>query len=193
MLMFTGIITHTGKLKKKEKQLFTFSASGDLLKKLRKGESIAVNGCCLTIINVSHSTFDVEIMPETQKKTMIQTLRAGQIVNFELPVSAITLLSGHIAQGHIDGVGKIAKIQKEGNSQILTVIIPKDLRRYIVAKGSITLNGISLTVIDAENDYCTVGIIPYTWKNTMLNKIKVGNLVNIEVDIIAKYIWKQKI
>ena len=194
--MFTGIITHTGKLEKKEKQMLTFFAASDLIQRLGEGESIAVNGCCLTVIGKSNNEFCVEIMPETEKKTMLGTLQIGDMVNLELPVTSDTFLSEHIVHGHVDGIGSVKKIKEEGNSVLLTVSIPKDLDRYIVEKGSITVNGISLTVIDIENDYFTIGIIPHTWENTMLKHIKVGDLVNIETDIIAKYLeklWKQKI
>lgn len=194
--MFTGIITHTGKLEKKEGSVFTFFASSDVLKKLKKGESISVNGCCLTVTDMSVNTFSTDVMQETEKKTMLGLLKKGDVVNFELPATPTSFLSGHIVQGHIDGVGKIETIKEEGNSRLLTIFVPKDLRRYIVEKGSIAVNGISLTVIKEEKDYFTVGIIPHTWENTMLINIKVGDLVNIETDIMAKYIeklWKQKI
>lgn len=191
--MFTGIITHTGKLEKREKSVFTFSAARDLIEKLKRGESIAVNGCCLTVISLLTNIFSVEVIFETEKKTMLGSLISGDRVNLELPATASSFLSGHIVQGHIDGVGKIEKIKEEGNSKLLTIFVPKDLNRYIVEKGSISVNGISLTVINVEKDCFTVGIIPHTWENTMLKHIKTGDLVNIEVDIIAKYIWKQKI
>lgn len=194
--MFTGIIAHTGKLKKKEKQLFTFSAPNTLIQKLEKGDSIAVNGCCLTVIDVSDNTFSVEIMPETQNKTIIGKLGIGDIVNFELPMSMNSLLSGHILQGHIDGIGTVLKIQKIKNSHILTIDVPKSLTYYVVEKGSIAVNGISLTVIDTGKDFFTVGIVPYTLENTMLREIKTGDFVNIEVDIFAKYVeklWKKRI
>lgn len=188
--MFTGIIAYIGKLEKKEKQLFTFSAPRDLIKKLKKGESIAVNGCCLTVINLLDNTFAVEIMQETKKHTMFGRLASGGIVNLELPVTAETLLSGHLVQGHIDGAGIIKKIKQDKNSRLLTISISQNISRYIVKKGSIGVNGISFTIIEADKDCFTVGIIPHTWKNTMLKQIKVGDLVNIETDIIAKYIEK---
>lgn len=194
--MFTGIITHTGKLEKKEKSVFTFSAPSDVLNKLSTGESISVNGCCLTVVGLSGTAFLVDVMQETEKKTMLGLLKIGYMVNLELPATPTSFLSGHIVQGHIDGVGKIEAIKQEGNSRLITIFVPKDLGRYIVEKGSIAVSGISLTVINVEKDYFTVGIIPHTWKNTMLRNIKVGDLVNIETDIMAKYIeklWKQKI
>ncbi len=188
--MFTGIITHIGKLEKKENNIFAFSASRDLIEKLKKSESIAVNGCCLTIENLSSEMFSVEVMPETQQKTMLGLLKHGGVVNLELPVSANSLLSGHIVQGHIDGTGVIKTIQENKNSRLLTITLPKKLHRYVVEKGSVCINGVSLTVINTGNDYFTVGIIPYTWKHTMFHILKIGEQVNIEVDILAKYVEK---
>lgn len=194
--MFTGIITHTGKLEKKEKNVLTFSASDAMLKKLTKGESVSVNGCCLTVVDISDNTFSVDVIEETEKKTMLGLLKLGDSVNLELPATPNSFLSGHIVQGHIDGMGTVERIQEEGNSKILRIIIQNNWLRYIVEKGSIAVNGISLTVIEVGKDYFTVGIIPHTWEKTMLNQIKIGDVVNIETDIIAKYIeklWKQKI
>ncbi len=188
--MFTGIITHTGKLEKKERQEFTFSAPLGFVRKLKEGDSVSVNGCCLTVTNIASNTFSVDIMPETQKRTMLGYLTIGDLVNFELPATPSSFLSGHFMQGHIDGTGVIKKIQQEGNSKILTIILPEDLNRYFVEKGSVAVNGISLTVITVDRSLFTVGIIPYTWKNTMIHKIKTGDLVNIEVDILAKYVEK---
>lgn len=128
-------------------------------------------------------------MPETAKRTMLGRLKIGDLVNLELPVSLTQLLSGHLVHGHVDGVGTIKKIQKEGNSRLLTITISRDLNKYIVEKGSIAVNGISLTVINVGLDF-TVGIIPYTWQHTMLKQTKLGDSVNIEVDILAKYLEK---
>lgn len=189
--MFTGIITHLGKLTKKEAAVFTFSTDQDFCRKIKKGMSIAINGVCLTVLNQPTKThFSIEIMPETQNKTTLMFLKIGNLVNLELPVTPQTFLSGHIVQGHIDGISKLLGVKLFGNSRILKFSIPSTLTKYIVEKGSITINGISLTVIDTTKNYFTVGIIPYTWDNTMLHTIKPGNLVNIEVDILAKYLEK---
>ncbi len=189
--MFTGIISHLGKLTKAEDSVFTFSAPKTFCASLKKGTSIAINGACLTVTSKPRSNaFSVEIMPETLKRTMLGKLKVDDLVNMELPVTANTLLSGHIVQGHVDGTGKVEKIKKEGNSRLFTIKIPSLLSKYIVEKGSIALNGISLTVICAQASYFTVGIIPYTWKRTMLSKLQPGDLVNIETDILAKYLEK---
>lgn len=186
--MFTGIINNLGKLQQKQGAVFTFQTSQAFCRKIRKGVSIAVNGACLTVMKKNERAFIVEVMPETKKQTMLGNLRTSDLVNLELPATAATLLSGHIVQGHIDGVGMIKKIAPQGNSKILTIGAPKALSKYIVKKGSIAVNGISLTIISTKPNYFTVGIIPYTWEQTMLRQIKIDNRVNIEVDILAKYL-----
>lgn len=195
--MFTGIINHTGSLWKKEKSVYTFKTSPSLITKLRAGTSIAVDGACLTVVKIpSKNLFSVEIMAETAGRTIIDQYKVGILVNLELPATPNTFLSGHIVQGHIDGVGMVEKISQQGNSRILTVSYTRGLKRYIVSKGSITINGISLTVIGLRSHLgqgrtLTVGIIPYTWEHTMLKNSKVGDKLNIEVDILAKYIWQK--
>lgn len=188
--MFTGIITNLGKLTKKENSLFTFRVNAAFCERLGEGTSIAINGICLTVCAYTNDTFSITAMPETIKRTMLQKLEVNDLVNLELPVTPQTLLSGHIVQGHVDAVGEIFEIKEEGNSKLLTVTIPSRISPYIVEKGSIALNGISLTVIVASTTSFTVGIIPYTWENTMLHQIKRGAVVNIETDILAKYIEK---
>lgn len=189
--MFTGIITHIGRLDKKHDAVFTFHANRTFCKKLKHGDSVAVNGTCLTIVlKPSNDSFAVETMPETQKRTMLGSLKPNDPVNLELPMTAHTLLSGHLVQGHIDGTAKLQDIVQKGSSHILKFSIPNSLSKYIVEKGSIAVNGISLTVVEATKNYFTVGIIPHTWRKTMLFTIKVGDFVNIEVDIVAKYVEK---
>lgn len=190
-IMFTGIITHIGKLVKKDQSVFTISADHGLIKQLEAGTSIAVNGVCLTVLNKpTTDEFSIEIMPETQQKTNMHTLKENDLVNLELPATPQTFLSGHIVQGHVDTTGEIIEIKQDGNSHIFTFEIKPELTKYIIGKGSITINGISLTVIDVTDNQFTVGIIPHTWKNTMIQTTKINDLVNIEVDVLAKYIEK---
>lgn len=187
--MFTGIITHMGKLKHKNDSIFTFAADTSLIKKLDTGTSIAVNGVCLTVLEKPNGdTFAIEVMPETIKRTTLGDLKQDAIVNLELPATADTFLSGHIVQGHVDAKVKILDIQQDGNSHIFTFALPKEVSKYVVDKGSITINGISLTVIKANKDSFTVGIIPHTWKHTMLHSTKIGDYVTIETDVFAKYV-----
>lgn len=189
--MFTGIITHIGRLDRRENSTFTFKTSQSFCQRIDRSSSVAVNGVCLTVLSESgNNNFSVDIMPETARRTMLGKLKIGNLVNLELPVTAQQLLSGHIMQGHVDGVGRIKRIKKEGNGQLLTITIPKNLSKYIVKKGSIAVNGISLTVINAGSTDFTVGIIPYTWQHTMLKHSTMGDFVNIEVDIFAKYLEK---
>ena len=187
--MFTGIISNLGKVESINGAKFAFSAPASFIKSLRKGSSVAVNGVCLTLKNSpSARNFNVDLMPETIKRSTFSDLKKGDLVNLELAMKADSRFEGHIVQGHIDGVAALSNIKPKGNSRILTFKVSKALSKYIAEKGSIAVNGISLTVIDAKSDKFTVGIIPYTWQNTMISKLKVGDKVNIEVDIIAKYL-----
>ncbi len=127
-------------------------------------------------------------MPETLKKTAFGRIKKGDLVNLEFPLRANGAFDGHIVLGHVDGTCEVADIHKEGNSRIIMFKVPADISRYLVGKGSVAVSGISLTVIDAGKDYFTIGVIPYTWKNTMVKELRVGDKVNIEVDILAKYI-----
>ncbi len=188
--MFTGIISHLGRLKEVKQSRYTFLAPKSLLKKLKKGGSIAVNGVCLTVVSLGKTTFSVDVMPETIKKTSLGDLRPGDYVNLERPVSASGLFEGHIVLGHIDQTGTIASIKKEGNSRIFRFKAPPSVLKYLVNKDSVAINGISLTVIKTEKNSFTVGIIPHTWKKTMLRFAKPGDRVNIEVDVLAKHIKK---
>jgi len=186
--MFTGIITHLGEIKNKSENRLNIKTDKDLIAKLSIGTSIAVDGICLTVIRFSKDSFWLDFMPETEDKTNIKYLKVGNLVNLELPATPTSFLSGHITEGHIDGVAKLEDIKRRGNSRMLKFSIPYHLSKYIVSKGSIAVNGISLTVIRVESDSFTVGLIPHSWTNTMLHTLKTGDFVNIEVDILAKYL-----
>lgn len=188
--MFTGIIENLGKIENISENQLTISAGGNFMQKISEGLSISINGICLTVAKFNEENFRIDFIPETREKTNIGSLRNGDFVNLELPATSETFLSGHIVQGHVDGVGKIEEITEDGNSRVLTISIPEQLSKYIVNKGSITLNGISLTVIEINDNILKVGIIPVTWDKTMLKQIKVGDQINIEVDVIAKYVEK---
>ncbi len=188
MLMFSGIITHLGKIKNKTKNSLHIKTEKDVVARLSIGVSIAIDGICLTVVGFSKDSFQIDFIPETEAKTNIKYLKVGSLVNLELPATPSSFLSGHILQGHVDGIAKLENMTEIGNSRILKFSIPSNLSRYIVSKGSIAVNGISLTVIQVESAFFTVGIIPHTWTNTMLYTIKLGDFVNIEVDILAKYL-----
>jgi riboflavin synthase len=188
--MFTGIITHLGKVTEKTATRLVVSTDTTLLNKITLGMSIAVNGICLTAVSYDENSFAIDFMPETAKRTTINSLEIGSIVNLELPATSETFLAGHIVQGHVDAMGEIRSIKDNGNSRVFTIKIPQDINKYIVEKGSITINGISLTVIDVDDATFSVGIIPHTWDKTMLHTSKEGDTVNLEVDVLAKYLEK---
>jgi riboflavin synthase len=188
--MFTGIISDLGSLQSKDDSVFRFRATKSFIKKLEKGTSVSINGACMTVTAIDGNTFSVEVMPESQKRTMLSLLKRNDLVNMELSATPETVLSGHIVQGHIDGTGEVLVIDDEGISKIIAISVPEGLKKYIVEKGSIAINGISLTVITIDEDQFTVGIIPYTWDHTMLHTLNEGDTVNIETDIFAKYVEK---
>jgi riboflavin synthase len=189
--MFTGIITHLGVVSETTTSTLAIETPKDLHNKLSLGTSISVNGICLTVTEIQKpNLFTIDFMPETAKKTTIQYLHTGDKVNLELSATPETFLAGHLVQGHVDGISEVLHIEKEGNSFIFTFSLDKSLSKYVVNKGSVTINGISLTVIEETDTQFTVGIIPHTWDNTMLHTLKVGNFVNIEIDVIAKYVEK---
>ena len=186
--MFTGIITHTGTVADKTRNTLAIRAGRDVLRVLKKGGSIAVDGTCLTVTAKNANSFSADVMAETLKRTNLSSLTAKCVVNLELPATPKTFLSGHIVQGHVDAVGIVKEIKKDGNQFTLSISVPKRISRYIVPKGSITINGVSLTVIETRATGFTVGIIPHTWKSTMFHTLALKSPVNIEVDVLAKYV-----
>lgn len=186
--MFTGIISHLGNFQSVLQDSFTFSCDADLLKELDLGSSLAVNGVCLTIAQKTEAGFVVRVSSETLQRTMLGDLVAGEVVNLEQPLAVNDRLDGHIVQGHVDGVAELKAVQSDGASFILTISLPEDLAKYVVEKGSITVNGISLTVASLADGRFTLSIIPFTWEHTMVQYLKIGDRVNLEVDIIAKYV-----
>ena len=191
--MFTGIITELGKvkniLKDGKNTVFTISAPKSC-KGLKIGDSIAVNGACHTVTRKTAQIFSVESMPETLKRTNLGLLKIGSGVNLEKPVKVSDSLDGHIVTGHIDGLAKVTKIKPIKNSVIFEFQLPSGLSKFVVEKGSVALDGISLTVISIKQNKLTVGIIPHTIKVTNLKEKKVGDLVNMEADILAKHVAK---
>lgn len=191
--MFTGIITNTGKVLEKTGSRLKITSDKKFHGILKKGLSVSVNGICLTVVSNPNDFFEVDFMPETFDKTNIRYLQKGDIVNLEFSAKPDSFLSGWIVQGHVDTIVKIIEIKDAGNSKILKLGVDKIWAKYIVKKGPVTLNGISLTVIDVHTNFFTVGIIPYTLNNTNLKIIKKGDYLNLETDLIAKYIEKIKI
>ena len=162
--------------------------AGPLISGLEKSGSIAVNGCCLTAVDIKGHTFAADLSGETLRRTSLGALRPGARVNLERPLTAAKELGGHFVQGHVDGVGRVARLDPEGANWWFGVRIPEPLARYVAMKGSIALDGISLTVAGWHAGIVETAIIPYTYEHTNLSSLKFGDAVNVECDILAKYV-----
>jgi riboflavin synthase len=185
--VFTGIIEEVG----------TVAAPGTrmhircrrVLEDIQEGASIAVNGACLTAVNIQPDGFWCDLSPETLARTNLGALREGSLVNLERPAAVGDRLSGHIVQGHVDGTAEFLALDPlPGGNWWLKVRIPKDLGRYLIPKGSVTLDGVSLTVASLEVDAVGVAIIPHTYENTVMRDYRAGAAINVEVDVIGKYV-----
>lgn len=189
--MFTGIISKIGTIKSVQENTGGLSLeieAGDFLNGLHPGASIAIDGVCLTATRIENDVFSIDAIKETISKTTISAYRVGTKVNLEKPLRFSDGLDGHLVQGHIDGTGAISKREKRDENLVITFKISSGLSRRVVEKGSIAIDGISLTVVDVAQDTVSVALIPYTIENTTLGKKNVGNKVNIETDIIGKYV-----
>ena len=187
--MFTGIIEESGKIRTITQDKITVIAK-TVLEDTKLGDSIAVNGVCLTVTKLGSDYFEADVSPETMRVTALETLKTGSIVNLERAVQVGSRLGGHIVSGHIDGLGRTKLIKKEGSFYNLSIELPPELTKYVAKKGSITIDGISLTVADIQGADITIAIIPHTFENTNLKTLKVGDFVNTETDILAKYVEK---
>jgi riboflavin synthase len=194
--MFTGIVEGIGKIKKISKATKNRSAIqmvvnlGKYGKGLKKGQSVALNGVCLTVTKLSKTDCTFEMIDETTKKTDLGNLKPGGIVNIERSLKAGDRLEGHFVLGHVDGVGIIKKIQKKPKEVQVWFEVPKSLSKFIVKKGSIAMDGISLTVVDIKNNLASICLIPHTIEVTNFKTKNIGDKVNIETDILGKYILK---
>ena len=188
--MFTGIVEEVGVIAKISENGMTVRASkvtGDL----KLGDSIAVNGACLTAVSFGESgkgEFSVDLSPETMRRTALGDLSEGSLVNLERALLVSDRMGGHIVQGHVDGTGRVISTKPEGDSVIFRIGVPKRLSRYIVEKGFVAVDGISLTVVKRGASSFTLAVIPYTSNNTNLAALSVGDRVNLEADILAKYV-----
>ena len=190
--IFTGIIEEIGRLAdiKKEKDLYTLKVScKKVLEGTKKGDSIATNGVCLTVTELGHDFYKAEVMVETINSTNFKTLSLGEPLNLERALSPAKRLDGHIVQGHVDGVGEIVNILKRGHEIVYRIKFDSDNFKYIAEKGSIALDGISLTVSKVGENYFEVSIIPTTIADTNLANKKLGEKINIETDIIGRYVY----
>lgn len=190
--MFTGIVEGTGTVRTAERRgdvLVVTVDVGGLFGGLPLGGSIAVNGCCLTATGSDPAGFTVELTEETLRRTRFdERLRPGARINLERPMKADGRFDGHVVQGHVDGIGRVLEMRSLGESAEIRVEVPEELERYLVEKGSISVEGISLTAYGIEGRAFSVALIPYTLEITNLRDARPGDLVNLEVDVIAKYV-----
>jgi riboflavin synthase len=195
VVMFTGIIEEVGRIarveQRGENRRITIAA-GNAAKQLKTGDSVAVSGVCLTALDIKPGSFSADLAPETWARTSFSRVHDDALVNLELPMKADGRFGGHIVQGHVDGVGKLVALDRIADSDNweLRIELPDDVERYTVYKGSICIEGISLTVAKLEGRTCTVAIIPHTVEVTNLKSLKPGDPVNLEADLIAKYVEK---
>jgi len=185
--MFTGIVEEIGKVKGLGRGRLSIEAK-EVLEGTKPGDSISVSGACLTVISISNQGFDVEIMPETVRRTNLGRVQHGDKVNLERAMPADGRFGGHFVQGHVDDVGKVLSLKPEEGAVIARVSAPSHLMRYIVGKGFIAVDGVSMTVIDYDGFSFSVSLVDFTRKQTTLGIIKPGDVVNLEVDIMAKYV-----
>lgn len=193
--MFTGIVEEVGKVTaiKEERGTRRLTvATTNLVRELKKGDSIAVSGVCLTAMDITPGSVNFDLAEETWKRTSFSRMHEGALVNLELPMRADGRFGGHIVQGHVDGTGEFVALDRipGADDYYLRIRIPKDLVRYVIFKGSLCIEGISLTVAQVEGIEVSVAIIPHTWEMTNLRSLKVGDPVNLEADMIAKYVEK---
>jgi riboflavin synthase len=192
--MFTGIIERFGKIESLEQSKdggrlrVSLVDAPDIAAEMKTGDSIAVNGCCLTVVEFDGSRFLADLSGETLRRTSFGEKKAGDIVNLERPLAASARLGGHFVQGHVDGVGRVTELVSEGENWWLSVRVPENLRRYVAEKGSIAIDGISLTVARWQDGIAGFAIIPYTHKFTDVQGMVTGDAVNVECDILAKYV-----
>lgn len=190
--MFTGIIEEIGKIseiKKTGKDNSLTISCTHILEDMKLGDSIAVNGICLTVSKFDSTSFTADVMPVTFQKSNLEKYRSGEFVNLERALQLKSRLGGHLVSGHIDGIGKITSITKYENATKFKIQIDPEQRKYFIVEGSICIEGISLTIAELEQNYFIVSIIPETMLNTILQYKKSGDMVNIESDMLGKYLY----
>ena len=191
--MFTGIVEEIGKIEKTTTiagGLKLKISAAKILEDINVNDSICVEGVCLTVTETGKNYFLVDAVGATLEKTTFNGIQQNDSVNLERSVRLNDRLGGHLVQGHVNGVGKITGIKKLGENYLVKILIPEDLERYLIKEGSIAINGISLTIADLEKNEISISIIPHSWENTNLKSKKENDSVNIEIDILAKYVEK---
>jgi riboflavin synthase len=191
MSMFTGIIEEIGtiqQMKQTGEAIVLTIGARKVLEDVQLGDSIAVNGVCLTVTSFTDRSFTVDVMPETVKATSLRTLTRGSKVNLERAMAANGRFGGHFVSGHVDGIGEIVRKQPVANAVYYDIKVPRELRKYMILKGSVAVDGTSLTIFGLTDETLTISLIPHTREATILGEKKVGDIVNIECDVIGKYV-----
>jgi riboflavin synthase len=186
--LFTGLVSDLGTVTAVDASDGGVRLTVDTALQLGEGDSIAVNGVCLTATSLPDGAFTADVMHETLRRSSLGTLETGSKVNLELPLRADDRLGGHFVQGHVDGLGTIWDVREEGFSHVVTIGAPPEIMRYVIDKGSIAVDGVSLTVSGLGDDWLQVSLIPETLERTILGEAETGTPVNLEVDVLAKYI-----
>jgi len=189
--VFTGLVEETGQVRsvhRAGRSLHLTVGARKVLEGLRLGDSVAVNGVCLTVVRFDGDSFTADVMPETYQRTSLGALAPGSLVNLERAMALGDRFGGHIVQGHVDAVGTIAALEQDEIAVRMTVTAPPEVLRYVAPKGSIAIDGISLTVVDVAEDRFQVSLIPHTLAATNLRERRVGDRVNLEADVLAKYV-----
>lgn len=185
--MFTGIVEEVGTVRTASPSQLVVAAAR-VLEETKKGDSIAVNGVCLTVVEISPDSFSVDVMPETLRRTNLGALRPGDRVNLERPLAVGARMGGHFVQGHVDGMGEVLSAMPENKALLVKYEASPEIMRYVVEKGFIAVDGVSLTVVECNATSFKVSLVAYTLENTNLGQRRPGDVVNLEVDIIAKYV-----
>jgi riboflavin synthase len=190
--MFTGLVAEVGEVRRARHSggLLDLEVVARLAHELSVGDSVSVNGVCLTATKVQRRSFRTEAMEETLERSNLSVLRKGERVNLELPLKVTDRLGGHVVQGHVDGLARVVRLETDGDATRVWLEAPADLLRYVVAKGSVCLDGVSLTVVESGLATFQVALIPHTLEVTTFGALAVDDVVNVEVDILAKYVEK---
>jgi riboflavin synthase len=190
--MFTGLVAGTGVVESLERGAIgvRLRVRADLAGELARGDSIAVNGVCLTVVDPGDQGFSADVMEETLRRSSLGPLAEGDHVNLELPLRVGDRLGGHMVQGHVDGTGSVQAVSEDGFARVVRIGAPSGLLRYVIEKGSIAVDGVSLTVASVDGDGFEVSLIPETLERTTLGAAAPGRVVNLEVDVLAKYVEK---
>jgi riboflavin synthase len=192
--MFTGITEHVAKIESLDhgkdggRLRISLAGAAAIAAEMKAGDSISVNGCCLTVVESDAKSFAADLSGETLRRTSFGEMKAGHLVNLERPLAVGARLGGHFVQGHVDGIGRVTRLVPDGDSWWLSVRVPEDLRRYVAEKGSIAIDGISLTVARWHDGVADIAIIPFTHAHTSVRAMAVNDAVNLETDILAKYV-----